>query len=132
MIGFQTSGYHPTPKSPKSIISKDCCIEFLRVLTSPLLGSCYRHHCQFDGWLTRQVCPTHLLEGAAKRIFVSSSACGPDASVLKVLNYPPGIERGNEDPPFINECLIQTPIHGGFSIATFDYQRVAPKRIVNQ
>ena len=77
VIGFQASGYHPTPKS---IISKDCCIEFLTVLTSPLLGSCYRHHCQFDGWLTKQVCPTHLLEGAAKRIFVSSSACGPDAS----------------------------------------------------
>ena len=41
--------------------------------------------------------------------------------------YPPEIKHGwLENGPFTDDIPMKTPIHGGFSIAMFDYQRVVP------
>ena len=41
--------------------------------------------------------------------------------------YTPVIKHGNGNGPFISDCPNKTSIHRGFSIAKFDYQRVAGK-----
>ena len=42
--------------------------------------------------------------------------------------YPPVIKHGwPENPPFMDDALIETSIDRGFSLAMFDYQRENPK-----